>query len=169
MPTYRSSFTDPTFRVKGAMTRGGQYYSHFDATEVPCRYPRAWTRAVKEHVAKLSKPDLYLAIRTLVITAVLYAGFYTAFPYYSKNWALWSLAAKAHVARFSQPDLYLAVRTVIITVFLYAGFFAAYPLVAKHWALWAIAICLRAGLNVRIIIIVIIIIIIIVIIINIIS
>lgn len=51
---------------------------------------------------------------------------------------------------FSQPDLYLAVRTVVITILLYAGFFAAYPLIAKHWALWAVAICLRAGLNVRV-------------------
>ncbi|KAK9916615.1 hypothetical protein WJX75_004908 [Coccomyxa subellipsoidea] len=49
-------------------------------------------KEVKAHVAKFSKPDLYLAIRTLVITAVLYAGFYAGFPYYSKNWALWSLA-----------------------------------------------------------------------------
>ncbi|KAK9916379.1 hypothetical protein WJX75_002039 [Coccomyxa subellipsoidea] len=61
--------------------------------------------------------------------------------------------AKAHVATFSQPDLYLAVRTVVITILLYAGFFAAYPLFAKHWALWAVAICLRAGLNVRVFII----------------
>ena len=63
------------------------------------------------------------------------------------------LQAKAHVATFSQPDLYLAVRTVVITILLYAGFFAAYPLFAKHWALWAVAICLRAGLNVRVFII----------------
>jgi hypothetical protein len=60
------------------------------------------------------------------------------------------LQAKAYVATFCEPDLYLAVRTVVITIILYVGFFAAFPLIVKHWALWAVAICLRAGLNVRV-------------------
>lgn len=48
---------------------------------------------VKTHVAKFSKPDLYLAIRTLIITAALYICFFAACPYVTKHWALWAIAA----------------------------------------------------------------------------
>ena len=47
---------------------------------------------VKAHVAKFSKPHTYLAIRALIITAVLYTGFFAAYPYAAQHWALWAAA-----------------------------------------------------------------------------
>ncbi|KAK9906459.1 hypothetical protein WJX75_002130 [Coccomyxa subellipsoidea] len=47
---------------------------------------------VKAHVAKFSRPDTYLAIHTLIITAVLYTGFFAAYPYAAQHWALWAAA-----------------------------------------------------------------------------
>ncbi|EIE23878.1 hypothetical protein COCSUDRAFT_47044 [Coccomyxa subellipsoidea C-169] len=46
---------------------------------------------VKAHVQKFSKPDLYLAIRALVVTAVLHVGFFAAHPIATKHWALWAI------------------------------------------------------------------------------
>ena len=47
---------------------------------------------VKAHVVEFSKPDLYLAVRALVVTAVLYICSFFAYPLAKKHWALWAAA-----------------------------------------------------------------------------